>query len=156
MQECRNPEGMRQARRHGGHYGAVPTPNENCDPPSDDCASKKVTGSGLLKCKSRPKLVFASCIFVILVDWLRISWYFGVEDLFFVLFLEITSFRPENPSEFQWRLVFFFGDHLFSAGKTIWISNFGRKIPQHFWSLPCSYDPDWDKFLVPRAPLELT
>ena len=66
-----------QARRHGGHSGTVPPqltacalpnkncapPNENCAPPSEDIAPKKWTGSGLLKCKSRPKLVFASGIF---------------------------------------------------------------------------------------------
>ena len=48
--------------------------------------------------------------------------------------------------------VFFFGGHLFSAGKTVLISDFGRKIPLSFWSSPCSFDPDWDKFLVPPCP----
>ena len=83
-------------------------PNENSAPPSNDCAPKKLTRSGLLKCKSRPKLVFATGIFVIFVDWHRISWHFGDEDLFF------------------------FGDHLFSAGKTARIPDFGRKISCNF------------------------
>ena len=70
-----------QARRHGGHSGAVPLqmtacapPDENCaPPPSEDCAPKKLTGLGLLECKSGPKLVFATGIFVIFVDPHRIS-----------------------------------------------------------------------------------
>ena len=55
-------QGWKQARRHGGHYGAVPPqmtacapPNEHCAPPREDCATKKLTVSGLLECKSRPK-----------------------------------------------------------------------------------------------------
>ena len=68
-------------------------PNENCAPPSEDCVSKKLTGSGLLECKSRPKLVFATGIFIIFVDWYRIWCHIWDEDLFF------------------W-------DHLFLAGKT--------------------------------------
>ena len=54
------------APRGGGHTRAVPLqmtacapPNKNCDPTSEDCAPKKLTCSGLLECKSRPKLVFA-------------------------------------------------------------------------------------------------
>ena len=46
---------------------------------------------------------------------------------------------------------FFFGDHLFSAEKTAWNSDFGRKIPLSFCSSPCLFDPDWDKFLVPLS-----
>ena len=64
----------------GGHTRAVPPqmtacapPNENCAPPSEDCAPKKLTGSGLLECKLRPKVVFATRIFVIFVDCHRIS-----------------------------------------------------------------------------------
>ena len=34
-----------------GATGGIPGP---C-PPSEDCATKKLTGSGLLECKSRPK-----------------------------------------------------------------------------------------------------
>ena len=90
-------------RRQGGHTGAVPSQLTACAPPSEDCAPKKLTGSGLLECKSRPKLVFFE-------DWHRISWRFWDKELFF----------------------FFFWDHLFSAGKTAWISDFGRKIPCNF------------------------
>ena len=32
----------------------------------------------------------------------------------------------------------------------------GRKISLNVCFSPCSLDPDWDKFLVPRAPLEFT
>ena len=74
---------LSQARRHGGHSGAVPPqmtacapPNVNRVPPSEDYAPKKLTGSGLLECKSRPKtpkLVFTGRIFVNFVDSHRIS-----------------------------------------------------------------------------------
>ena len=47
-----------QTRRHSGAYRGRAPPNENCALPSEDCAPKKLTGSGLLDCKSRPKLVF--------------------------------------------------------------------------------------------------
>ena len=57
-------------------------------------------------------------------------------------------FRPEIPSQNWWR-PFFFRDHLLSAGKTAWISDFGRKIPLNLWYSPCLFYPDWDKFLVP-------
>ena len=118
----------------GGIAGPCPQmtacapPNENYAPRGEDCALKKLTGSGLLECKSRPKLVFATVIFVLFMDWHRISWHFWDDDLFL------------------------FGDHLFSAGKTAWIPDFGRKIPLNLWSSPCSFDPDWDKFLVPPCP----
>ena len=81
-------------------------------------------------------------------------------------------FRAENPLQFQWRPFFFFGDHLFSAGKSAWICDFGRKIlcnfsedlffwrspvygrkiPLNLCFSPCSLDPDWDKFLVFPCP----
>ena len=99
-----------------------------CAPQSEACAPKKLTGLGLLKCRLRPKLVFATGIFVIFLVWHRISWHFWDEDLFF------------------------FEDHLFSAGKTAWITDFDRKIPLNLWSSPYSFDPDWDKFLVPPCP----
>ena len=111
----------------GGHSGAVPPqmtscapPNENCASPSEDCAPKKLTGLGLLGCKSRPRLSYFRNLHNI--D--------GMKTFFF----------------------FFFWDHLFWAGKTIWISDFGRKIPLNLWSSSCSIDPDWDKFLVPPCP----
>ena len=47
---------------------ACAPPKENCTTPSEDCAPKKLTGLGLLKCTSRPKtpiLVFSAGIFVI-------------------------------------------------------------------------------------------
>ena len=122
-----------------------------CAPPSEDCAPKKFPGSGLLECKSRPKLASATGIFVNFVDWNRISWHFWDEDLFF---FEITCFRPEKPRKFpisagksltiSVKTFVFFGDHLFSAGKTAWIPDFGRKTPLILWSSPCSFDPDWD------------
>ena len=129
----------------------VPPQTKIAHPPSEDCAPKKLTGSGLLECKSRPKLVF-------FVDWHRILWRFWDEHLFF---LEITCFRPKKLPEFPILAgkslailvkTFFFGDHLFSAGKTAWTSDCGRKIPLNLWSTPCSFDPDWDKFLVPPCP----
>ena len=124
---------------HGGIPGRAPQmtacapPNENCAPPSEDCAPKKWTGSGLLECKTRPKLVFASGIFVIFVDWHWISWHFWDKDLSF-FFSEIICFRPENPSEYQWRPFFCFVleitcirpeklfEFLILAGKSLWIS----------------------------------
>ena len=67
----------------GGHSGAVPPQMTACAPPSEDCVPKKLTGSGLLECKSRPKttklvlivLEFASknCFIVVFVDSHRIS-----------------------------------------------------------------------------------
>ena len=129
-------------------------PNKNCAPPSEDCAPKKLTGSWLLERKLRSKLVF-------FVDWYQILWRFWDEDLFF-FFLENTWFWPEKPLEILISagkplaisvktFFFLYGDHLISAGKTAWISNFGRKIPLTFCSSPCLFDPDWDKFLVPLS-----
>ena len=52
---------LSQARRHGGHFGAVPCksllvpPQTKIVPPSEVCAPKKVTGSVPLKCSSRPE-----------------------------------------------------------------------------------------------------
>ena len=69
----------------------VPPTNENCAPPSEDCAPKKLTGSGLLECISRPEtpnLVFTASIFVIFVDSHRISLHFSDdEELFFWSYL---------------------------------------------------------------------
>ena len=87
--------------------GGIPEPcppNENCAPPSEDCASKKLTGLGLLECKSRPKLVFANDTFVVFVDYTGFYDTFGMKTFF-------------------WG-----GDHPISAGKNVWISDFGRKI----------------------------
>ena len=67
-------KGEKQARRHGGAFrdrappnDCLSPPNENCAPPSEVCAPKKLTGSELLECKSRPmthNLVFTARIFV--------------------------------------------------------------------------------------------
>ena len=54
--------------------------------------------------------------------------------------------------DFGMKTFFFFGDHLFSAGKTARICDFGRKIPLNLCSSSCLFDPDWDKFLVPPYP----
>ena len=50
-----------QTRRHGGHTGAVPPQliacaplNENCAHPSEDCAPKKLLGSGLWSANRGP------------------------------------------------------------------------------------------------------
>ena len=78
----------------GAHSGPCPPqmtvcapPNKNCAPsPSEDCALKKLTGSGLLECKSRPdtpKLVFTARIFVIL--WTHTGFHknFGMKTFIF-------------------------------------------------------------------------
>ena len=67
-----------QARRNEGAFRGCAPPNKNCTPPSEDCAPKKLTGSVLLECKSRPEtseiLVIAlefvskNCFFVVFVD----------------------------------------------------------------------------------------
>ena len=119
-----------QTRRSGRAYRGRAPPNENCAPPSEDRAPKKLTGSGQLDWKSRTKLVF-------FVDWQRISWRFWDEDLF----SENTCFRPEKLLKFaisggKFLAIsvksFFVGDHLFSAEKTAWFCDLGRKIPSNF------------------------
>ena len=77
-------------------------------PPSEDCAPKKLTGSRLLECKSRPKIpkpvftalefVSKNCVFVIFVNLRRISFKFWDEDLFFLVF---TSDFVENRKNFE-------------------------------------------------------
>ena len=44
-----------QARRHEGAFRGRASPNDCFCAPSEDCAPKKLTRSGLLECKSRPK-----------------------------------------------------------------------------------------------------
>ena len=87
----------------------------------------------------------------------------GPDWCFFGLTSDFKTFLGWRPFFFFWRSpvfsrkiprkigedLFLFGDHLFSAGKTAWISDFGRKIPLNLWSSPCLFYPDWDKFLVP-------
>ena len=79
-----------QGRRHGGAFRSRAPPSDCLCPPkqklcplSEDCAPKKLTGSGLLECKSRPKLVFGTRKFVIFWDLHRISQNFWGEDHFF-------------------------------------------------------------------------
>ena len=48
-----------QARRHDGAFRGRAPQMTPCAPPSEGCAPKKSLESGLLECKSRPKLVFA-------------------------------------------------------------------------------------------------
>ena len=137
----------------GGIPGPCP-PKWLLVPPSEDFAPKKLTGSGLLECKSRPKLVFATGIFVVFVDFMTfLGWRLFFWDQLFSAGktawipdfgwihpsnLEITCFWPAKLHEFPISAgktlaisvkTFFFWDHLFSVGKTAWIPDFGRKIP---------------------------
>ena len=124
-----------------GHFGAAPPKRKLCSPKRKLCSpkrglcTKELNRLGVLECKSRPKLVFATGIFVIFVDWHRISWHIWDEDLFF--FLEITRFRPERPFKF-----------VISAGKSFgifsedllyffwWSPIFGRKKRLNYWFQP--------------------
>ena len=103
-----------QTRRHGGAYRGCAPQMTACAPPSEDCAPKKLTGSGLLECKSRQKLAF-------FVDWTDIGFHdvFAVKTFFYFLFFWSSSvfgrknrlnfrFRPANPSQFRWRPFFCF------------------------------------------------
>ena len=81
-----------------------PPKRKLCPPPSEDYAPKKLTGSGLLECKSRsetPKLVSTARIFVIFVDSHRISYEtFRTNTFFFGFHLRIREksqeFRDDN------------------------------------------------------------
>ena len=92
-------------------YRQGPVPQEGIPgpcPPSEDCVPKKLTGPGLLECKSRPKtpkLVFTAlkfviknCFFVIFVDLHQVSFKFWDENLFFLVF---TSEFVENHKNFE-------------------------------------------------------
>ena len=153
-----------------GATGGIPEPCPSqmtaCAFPSEDCASKKFTGSGLLECKSRPKtrklvlivLEFASknCFFVVFVDSHRISWNFGDEDLFIIiifgLHLRIRG-TSQNDYENLWTFLnwrsFFFNPHFRICWKLqeLWDKN------QSLRSSPFSFDPlsriHINKFLVP-------
>ena len=161
-----------QTRRHGGAFRGrappkwllAPPPNENCAQPSEDCAPKKLTGLGLLECKSRPKLVFAISIFVIFVGWHRISGYFWDEDLSF-FFFEITRFRPEKTFEVSISAgkslrisvkTFFFGDHLSLAGKTFQFLIAAGKSLWIFGLHLVHLIQTGINFSCPPAPLEFT
>ena len=95
-----------QARRHEGAFrGRAPQmtacapPNENCAPPSEDCVPKKLTGSGLLECKSRAldsqnsayrpgireqELLFRS-FGGLTQDFMKLCVYFGMKTFFYFL-----------------------------------------------------------------------
>ena len=82
-----------------------------------------------------------------------VLWRFWDEDLFFFLKSPVLGnqlnfrFRPENPLKFQWRpLFFFFGDHLFSIGKFLWL------FAPHLVPLIQT----GINFSCPRAPFEFT
>ena len=100
-------------------------------PPSEDCAPKKLTGSGLLECKSWAKLFFFCGLtpdYMTFLGWrpfiLEITCFRPEKPLEFPIsaekylrksvktffFFEITCFRPEKPLEFP-----------ISAGKFLWI-----------------------------------
>ena len=138
---------LSQARRNGrGHSWPCP-PNECLCPPSEDCAPKKLTGSRLLECKSRPnipKSVFTALEFVskncVFVNLRRISFKFWDEDLFFWSSLQISSKiakilrrQPEFVEILGRRPFFsFFGLHLFRLIHT----RINFSCPQKFLSVP--------------------
>ena len=111
-----------------------------------------------MKCKSRPKLVFATGIFVIFVNWHRISWHFWDEDLLFFgdqLYSAGKTFEFLISARKFLRIsvkTFFFWRSPVFGRKNVWISDFHRKIPLNIWSSSCSFDSKWDKFLVPPCP----
>ena len=153
------------SERRPGATGGIPGP---C-PPKLGLCPEEINRFGALKRKSRPKLVF----FVDLklekpLEFLEISFLKNhgnsLEISVKTFFLEFTCLRSEKPLKFPISArksleisvkTFFFGGHLISAGKTTWISDFGRKIPLNFRSTPCSFDPDRDKFLVPPWPFRI-
>ena len=132
-----------------------------CAPPSEDCAPKKLTGSRLLECKSRPKIpqlvfiplefVSKNCVFVLFVNSRRISFKFWDEDLFFLVF---TSDFVENRKNFETTtricenfgtktFFYFFGLHLFRLIHTRinfscppWIHIIELLVPPKFLSVP--------------------
>ena len=61
---CNSSEPQPDPAPRGAYRGRAPPndflcpPNENCVPPSEDSTRKKLTGLGLLGCKSRPKLLY--------------------------------------------------------------------------------------------------
>ena len=153
---------MQTWRHEGAYRGRAPQltacapPNESYAPPSEDCALKKLTGSGLLERKSRSKLVF-------FVEWHQILWRFWDEDLFFLRshpfsagkIAWISDFGRKNPLWFQWRpfffLFFFLRSPVFGRKNRLNF-RFQPKNPLTFSSSLCLFDPDWDKFLVPLCP----
>ena len=76
------------------------SPNENCAPSSEDCAPKKLTGSVLLECKSRPEtpntliialeFVSKNCFFFsfcgLTAEFMKLRVYYGTKTFFFLVF----------------------------------------------------------------------
>ena len=119
----------------GGIPGPCPPQLTACAPPSEDCAPKKLIGSGLWSANRGPLVFFVD---LKLEKTLEIpisagkSLEFSVTTFYFYI-LEVTCFLPEKPLEID----------------------FGRKIPLNFCTTPCSFDPDRDKFLVPPCPFRI-
>ena len=93
----------------GGIPGAVP-PQTKIPPPKQGLFSEEINRIEATGVQIEAQIGVCHWYFRyrILEYWHRISWQLWDEDLFL------------------------FGDHLFSAGKTAWISDFGRKIPLNF------------------------
>ena len=140
--------------------------NENCAPPSEDCAPKKLTDSGLLECKSRPKtpkLVFTirefvskNCFFVIFVNLHRISFKFWDKDLFFLAF---TSELVENRKNFETttRICGNFGTKTFffwSSLQNSW--KIARTLRRQPVFVEILRRRPFFNFSCPRAPIEFT
>ena len=101
-----------------------------------------------MKCKSRHKtfkLVFSARIFVIFVDPYRILYNFWDEDLFFWYSLK-NSWKIAKTLRRQPEFVEIFELKTFFYLWKFWTEDL------FFWSSPCSYNPHWNKFLVPPCP----
>ena len=123
-----------QARRHGGAFWVRAPQMTSCAPqtkivpPKRGLCPKEINRLRATGMQIEAQLVFASGIFVIFVDWHWISWYFWDEDLFF-------------------------GDHLYSAGKNVWISDFCRKplrisVKTFFLEITCFRPEKTFEFLI--------
>ena len=130
-----------QARRHGGAFRGCAPPNDclcppewKLSPPKRGLCPEEINRLGATGVQIEAQI--SVCDRFSAGKFLTIS----VNTFFFVLFF--------------WRSLFcFFGDHHeFLAGKTFQFLIYRRKIPLNFWSSPCFFDPDWDKFLVPPCP----
>ena len=187
-----------QTRRHGGGIPGPCPPNDclcpfkrKLCPPKRGLCSKKINRLGATGVQIEAQIGVCDRYFCnfggLTPDFMTyLGWrpFFWRSPVFGQYKRVKFWFRPENHLEFQWRpFFFFFWDHPISAGKNVWISDFGRKksllisvktfffgrspvfgrknvsisdcsrkIPLNFWSLHCSFDPDWDKFFVPPCP----
>ena len=127
-----------QAWRHEGAFGAVPTQitscaptNKNCALPSEDCASKKLTGSVLLECNLRPEtpkilvvtpeFVSKNCFFVDFAikivclcgctqEFMKIRVYFEMKTFFFWSSPQVSrnfaDFWRRRPNFLENRVIF--------------------------------------------------